>query len=250
MNEDPQLHAVAALIGDPSRATMLLSLMGGRQVPASELARRAHVSPATASEHLAKLVSGGLLRTRVHGRYRYFQLMSPEVASVLEGLMGLAPPTPVRSLRQSVRTAQLHKARTCYDHLAGTLGTAITDALLQAGWLTFDPDTETFRVTPSGNERFAAWGLALPQQSRRPLVRACLDWSERRYHLAGQLGAALAHWMFSERWIVGAADGRMVHVTESGVAALQDHLGIRWPPDKTNADWIGPQAARPTPMRP
>lgn len=230
-DREPQLHQIAALIGDPSRATMLLSLIGGRQLPASDLARRAHIAPATASEHLAKLMAGGLVRARVHGRYRYYQLASSDVATLLEALIAVTPPTPVRSLRESTMMTHLRLARTCYDHLAGLLGTGITDAMLSAGWLAIDPDTEMLIITDRGHEQFAYWKLPLQRNKGRPMIRSCLDWSERRYHVAGQLGSALAHWFFTERWIIRGASDRAVQVTEPGVVALHVNFGISWPPD-------------------
>lgn len=234
---DPELHTVAALMGDPSRATMLLHLMGGRHMPASDLARAAHVSPATASEHLAKLVAGGLLQVRRHGRHRYYTLASPEVARVVEGLLSLAPAEPVRSLRGSTRQAQLRSARTCYDHLAGALGIGLTDAMITRGWLTFDAVQEVLTLTPSGEAQAECWGWNIDTRRRMPLVRPCLDWSERRYHVAGQVGRALAAWLFDQGWVVRGAAERVVLVTEIGQRALTEYLGFTWQlPSPTSGD--------------
>ncbi len=228
-DHDPQLQTVAALIGDASRATILLSLLGGRQLPASDLARRAHIAPATCSEHLAKLAAGGLVVGRTQGRSRYYHLASPEVADVLEGLLQLAPPMPVRSLKESTLTQQLHRARTCYDHLAGALGIAVTDAMQQAQWIRVDPHTDLFSITEDGTQQFAQWGLDLAPRRTRPLIRSCLDWSERRYHVAGQLGAAVAAWFFRAEWIERGTSGRVVRVTPRGVDGLHEVLGLVWP---------------------
>lgn len=226
---DPQLHKVAALMGDASRATMLVQLMGGRQLPASDLARLARVSPATASEHLAKLVAGGLVQVRRNGRHRYYALASPEVARVVESLMGLAPAEPVRSLLGSTRKAQLRAVRTCYDHLAGALGVGLTDAMIARGWLSFDATYDALTLTPDGQRQAQQWGWALEPRHRTPLVRPCLDWSERRYHVAGQVGRALAAWLFANRWIIRGTLDRVVLVTEEGRQALADRLDMSWP---------------------
>ena len=229
-DHDPQLQTVAALIGDASRATILLSLMGGRQLPASDLARRAHIAPATCSEHLTKLVAGGLVTGRAQGRSRYYRLASTEVAEVLEGLLQIAPPASVRSLQESTLTQQLHAARTCYDHLAGGLGIAVTEAMQQAQWLSADPDTGLLSITADGAQQFAQWGLVLAPRRARPLIRSCLDWSERQYHIAGQLGAAVAQWFFHEEWIERGGSGRIIRVTARGASALNEMLGLVWPP--------------------
>lgn len=229
---DPEWHAVAALMGDPSRAAMLLQLMGGCQRPASELAYAARVSPATASEHLAKLVAGGLVQMRRHGRHRYYGLASPEVAQVVETLMGIAPVAPVRSLRGATRQAQLKAARTCYDHLAGELGTALADAMLAQQWLTYDETHDALALTPEGLRQADTWGWALDSRQRMPLVRACLDWSERRYHAAGQVGRALAQWMFAQGWLVRGSESRVVLVTEDGRHALETWFNLPWPPER------------------
>ena len=229
-DHDPQLHWIAGLIGEPSRSTMLLSLMGSQQLTAGDLAKRSHIAPATASEHLKKLAAGGLVRVLVHGRHRYYRLASSEVASMLEGIMALAPPNPVRSLRESTMTKQLHLARTCYDHLAGSIGMTITEAMLKNGWLITDPATEMLAITNQGHQQFATWKLPLEPNRQRPMIRSCLDWSERRYHVAGQLGAVIAQRFFTEGWIVRGGSGRVVQVMESGVGALKSWFGISWPP--------------------
>ncbi|AEW04111.1 regulatory protein ArsR [Sulfobacillus acidophilus DSM 10332] len=227
---DPEIHAVASLIGEASRATMLVHLMGGRQLPASDLARIARVAPATASEHLAKLVAGGLVQVRQHGRHRYYALASPEVAHIIEGLMSLAPAEPVRSLRGSTRREQLREARTCYDHLAGALGTGLTDAMIAQGWLAYDAIQDTLTLTPAGFHQAEMWGWMLDPHRRMPLVRPCLDWSERRYHAAGQVGREMAAWMFRHEWILRGPADRAVFVTADGRRALAELFHLSWPP--------------------
>ncbi len=227
----PQLHKVASLIGDASRAAMLLSLIGGQQLPAGDLARKAHISASTASEHLAKLVDAGLLRTRAQGRHRYYKLANSQVASLLETLNVLAPPTPIRSLRQSTTMKQLHLGRTCYDHLAGTLGVEITKALVRSSWLEPDYQSDILSITPQGHKQFRIWELGLQENIKRPLIRSCLDWSERRYHVAGQLGAAITNWFFNQDWIKRGSIARVIQVTESGKDALCDLFDIKWSPN-------------------
>lgn len=239
---DPELHAIAALMGEPSRATILIHLMGGRQVPASDLARAARVTPATASEHLAKLVAGGLVRVRSQGRRRYYALASSEVARVVEGLLSLAPAEPVRSLRSSTRHVQLRTARTCYDHLAGVLGILVTESLIAQAWLTFDPTQDAMTLTAAGRMQAARWGWEIDLTRRMPLVRPCLDWSERRYHVAGQVGRALAAWLFDQGWVVRGSVERVVLVTETGKRAMAEHFGFAWPPP--NKDTLGASGIR------
>lgn len=224
------LSEIAKLMGDASRAAILTSLMGGRQLPASDLARAAHISRATTSEHLAKLMDGGLVQVRPHGRYRYYRLASTDVARAIESIMRIAPPETVKSLSVSIRNAQLRLARTCYDHLAGTLGIAISDAFTNNGWLSLDYDSETFTLTSAGVEQLTARGITKNPQKHAPLVRACLDWSERRYHIAGQVGSALTQWFFDCAWITRGASPRTIVVTELGRRELKEHFKVDWPP--------------------
>jgi hypothetical protein len=211
---------------------MLVHLMGGRQLPASDLARIAHVAPATASEHLAKLVAGGLVRVRQHGRHRYYALASPEVALVIEELMSLAPAEQVHSLRSSTRHQQLREARIRYDHhLAGALGTRLTETMIAQGWLSFDATQDALTLTPAGFNQAKIWGWMVDPRRRVPLVRPCLDWSERRYHAAGQVGRELATWMFDHGWIIRGPADRVVLVTDEGRRALSDMFHISWPPN-------------------
>ncbi len=205
-----------------------MALVDGRALPAGELAFAGGVTPQTASAHLAKLLDGGLLAVDIQGRYRYYRLANAHVATVLETLTTLAPPQTSR--RRPHRDAQsLRLARCCYDHLAGRLGVAITEALEQRAWLTGDDDTTRYAVSPEGAAWFAHMGVDLPQlaQDRRTLARRCLDWTERRHHLAGALGAALLDQFCARHWLRRVDGSRALVVTDLGWAGLLAELGIR-----------------------
>ena len=218
---DVDVASIAALIGDPARCTMLNALLGGSALPAGTLARLAGISPATATGHLHKLVDAGLVQVVAQGRHRYHRLSGPQVASALEALALLAPPVPVRSLRQSRSASTLAEARTCYDHLAGRLGVALAEALLEMKVL--EPiDERDHRLTAAGRELLARLGIeAAPlEQSRRAFARSCLDWTERRPHLAGALPSQLLSMMVREGWLCHDPAGRALQVTKKGAAAL------------------------------
>jgi DNA-binding transcriptional ArsR family regulator len=227
---DVDLAAVAALLGNPSRAAMLDALMTGRALTATELARVAEVSPATASEHLAKLRDGGLVEVVSQGRHRYHRLASPEVGAALEALSHIAPTKPVTTLRQSSRARSLAEARTCYNHLAGRSGVALHDGLVSRGWLV--PEAGGYGLSDAGTERLLGWGVDVSwaRSSRRPFARPCLDWTERREHLAGALASALLAAMVDgpEPWFVRRADDhRGLRPTPTGRAHLTD---LGWEP--------------------
>jgi DNA-binding transcriptional ArsR family regulator len=216
---DTDLAAVGALIGDPSRARMLDALMGGRALAAGELARAAGVGASTASEHLARLLDGGLVEVVPQGRHRYYRIAGPDVGAALEALSHVAPPRPVVSLRQAGHARALGFARTCYDHLAGTCGVALHDALLARAWL-----TPAYDVTPAGSDGLAGWGvdLAAARSRRRSFARPCLDWTERRPHLAGALAAGITDALVDRGWFVRrAVDSRALRLTDAGRAGLQ-----------------------------
>jgi DNA-binding transcriptional ArsR family regulator len=218
---DADLAAVGALVAEPARARMLAALGDGRALPASALAAEAGVAPSTASGHLARLVDGGLLTAESNGRRRYFRLHGPEVAEALEALARVAPREPVRSLGQATRIEALRAARTCYDHLAGRLGTALMDALLERGVVADE------HVTDAGRETLARLGVDLDSiPGRRPLFRSCLDWSERRPHAAGKLGAALAARAFEVGWVERLDGTRAVWVTPAGEAGFAAAFGL------------------------
>jgi DNA-binding transcriptional ArsR family regulator len=217
---------VASLIGDPSRITMLVSLLGGKALPASELASSARISPQTASSHLAKMVEGGLLIHESYGRHKYFRLASREVANALEALQAIAPQKPVRSLRESDQLKALQYARTCYDHLAGKIGVALTDKLLELKLI--EESENDFILSEAGKKKLKEFGVEVEgsTKSRRHFARQCLDWSERRYHLAGSLGAALTNRLFELQWIENLPGGRAVRVTDAGRKGLSEEFGL------------------------
>lgn len=225
---DPDIAAVARLFGDRSRAAMLQALLDERARTASELARHAGVGLPTASTHLAALVEAGLVVAERGDGRRRFALQAPElVAEAIEVLARLAPVRPRARLDGARRVAdELRRARTCYDHLAGQLGVGLAAALVARGVL--GPAGRDFQPTEAGRRwLLETAGIAVDalELLRRPLARACLDWSERRHHLAGTLGRALADWLFAERWLVRAREGRAVRLTDRGARALGERLG-------------------------
>jgi DNA-binding transcriptional ArsR family regulator len=224
MDGDADIAAAAALIGEPARAALLLALMDEEQLPARELAARARIAPSTASGHLARLVDGGLITGERSGRHRYFRLADPAVATALEALSTIAPARPVRSLRDASISEAIRHARTCYDHLAGRLGVELTAALEREGVLVHDG--ETFELGRTA--RLAQLGIDLDSlaRRRRPLVRPCLDWSERRRHVAGSVGAALAERLFDLRWLKRRPTNRSVEITPLGLAQLRAEFGL------------------------
>jgi DNA-binding transcriptional ArsR family regulator len=244
MHGDTDISRVGSLVADPARSRILLALGDGRALPASVLASEAGVAASTTSAHLSKLVDGGLLTVESHGRHRYFRLASPAVGELLEVLARLSPSAPVRSLRQGTKAQAVRYARTCYDHLAGVLGTRLMSAmleqsLLQGGDGVFDPATAhedrlsapgfdyDYRLTPAGTERMREFGIEFERlPRRRPLVRYCVDWSEQRHHLSGALGAALAERMFELGWIRRARRSRAVHIDDEGYAGLRETFGV------------------------
>jgi DNA-binding transcriptional ArsR family regulator len=203
------------LVGDPSRVAMLLSLMDGETRPASELARLAHVTPSTASSHLRRLVSGGLLVCDASGRHRYFRLASEHVADALESLaLSFAPRRATRAA-DSARDAFFH-ARTCYRHLAGQLGVAWMHALEQRRFLKLRAGTIV--LAPRGIACFEELGLTVPTW---PTGKACLDWTERKSHLGGPLGRLLTQHLLELRWLARRSEGRAVRITTRGRSELE-----------------------------
>jgi DNA-binding transcriptional ArsR family regulator len=216
----------AALLGDPTRAVMLDVLMDGEARPAGELARRAGIAPSTASEHLARLVEGRLLVVEPRGRERRYRLASADVAEVLEALQRLGSEAPVNSLRTASRNEALRAARTCYDHLAGRLGVAVTDALVARDVLRVRDGS--FELTEDGEPFLVHLGVdvAAARGRKRIFARACLDWSERRPHVAGALGAALADAVLAQGWVRRRPSDRALRITPEGAKALHDLLGV------------------------
>ena len=235
---DADIAPVAALMGEPARAAVLMALLDGRALSASTLAAEAGVAASTLSAHLARLVDGGLVSVEASGRHRYFRITRPEVADALEALARLTPCRPVRSLRQGTHAEAIRRARICYDHLAGRLGVALLDALVTGKVLGVetDPDgrpdpvlgagrSRRYVLTRTGKARLGELGVEVEAAGRRPLTRYCLDWSEQRPHLAGALGAALLTRSVELGWVI-ARERRVVQVTDAGRAAFERDLGI------------------------
>src|SRR5690349_12206753 len=226
MDAGADVAAVAELLGHPARVAMLDALLDDRGRPASELAAAAGITPQTASSHLARMLDGGLVTVERHGRHRYYRVASPEVAAAVEALARIAPPRRARGLRDATRAGVLREARTCYDHLAGVLGVALADALQRDGVLVREDGA--FLVTAPGARRLADLGLDLDalRGERRAFARACLDWSERRDHVAGALGAALLSRLVELGWVERQESSRAVRVTAAGERALPAELGV------------------------
>ncbi|MDH2415391.1 helix-turn-helix transcriptional regulator [Nocardioides sp. CER19] len=223
---DVDLAAVAAVIGEPSRAAMLDALMSGRALTAGELGRAAGIGRSATSEHLARLVAGGLVEVTVQGRHRYHRLSGPAVGHALEALSHIAPPKRVTSLKDSSRARSLWLARTCYDHLAGACGVALHDLLLDGGLVV--AASPGYAVTPPGEEWFADLGVdvAAARSRRRSFARPCLDWTERRPHLAGALAAATTARLLDLGWFARRGDDtRALRVTDAGRVALDGLWG-------------------------
>lgn len=222
MRNGPDIAAIAALMGDPARSHMLTALMSGQALTATELAQEARVTAQTASSHLAKLVSGGLIEPDKQGRHRYYRLSDPDVADLIERLIGVAARTGHLRTRVGPRDPELREARACYDHLAGHLGVALFDGILARKLL--KKRGGTLEVTPSGRAAFEAFGIDLSalDRQKRPMCRACLDWSERRDHLAGGLGAALLQRFIALRWATRPPGSRVVRFSPRGRQLLSD----------------------------
>ncbi len=224
MKDGPIIVSVAALIGDPARANILTALMDGRALTVSELAGVAGVTVQTASGHLTKLSDAGLLTAEKQGRHRYFRLSGADVAQVLEALMGLAQRTGAVRVRTGPKDAALREARICYDHLAGEAGVTLLNGLKQRNYLE-NAEQDALRLTVDGREFFSGLGLALKplEGKRRPLCLHCLDWSERRHHLGGALGAAVLDMMLEHQWLRRDA-GRALHFTPLGRQEFNRHF--------------------------
>jgi len=219
MREGPDIARIASLVGDPARANMLSALMGGTALTASELALEAGVSLPTASSHLSKLMEGGLLTLASQGRHRYYGLAGPQVAGMIEAITGVAETVGPRRVRPGPRDAAMRVARVCYDHLAGEQAVAMLDRLVEKDILLRD-EKET-RLGPSAASHFAAIGIDVDARPRRPVCRACLDWSVRRSHLAGTLGAAILDKILAEKWARREKDSRAVIFSPLGKQAFE-----------------------------
>jgi DNA-binding transcriptional ArsR family regulator len=226
MKESVQISEVAALVGDPARANMLSALMDGRALTAGELAYAAGVSPQTTSGHLAKLTEARLLVPQKQGRHRYYRLATPAVGRMIEGIMAVAVDGPPRHSPPGKFDAALRNARTCYDHFAGRLGVGLADALVERGHVMLGDDGG--EVTAAGVDFLSGFGidLAAARQRKRAFCRPCLDWTERRPHLAGAVGAALASRCFDMRWFERMRDSRALVITPAGRRGLAEVFGL------------------------
>jgi DNA-binding transcriptional ArsR family regulator len=219
MKAGPDIAMVASLVGDPARANMLTALMSGRALTASELAQEAGITPQTASSHLSKLEAGGLIEQEKQGRHRYYRLTDPDVAGVLEGLAGLAARAGHMRMRTGPKDPALRRARICYDHLAGDLGVRMLDSMSAQNLLRHRK--QDIELTAEGArflEKNLQIGPNMLTHPRRPVCKACLDWSERRHHLAGTLGAALMTRFTELKWAARdpAPGSRVVNFTRTG----------------------------------
>ncbi|TKT69126.1 helix-turn-helix transcriptional regulator [Aquamicrobium sp. LC103] len=224
MKDGPDISRIATLVGDPARANMLAALMDGGALTASELALEAGVTLQTASSHLAKLGDGGLVTVTRQGRHRYYALKGTEVASMLEAIMGVAAAVGPKRTRPGPRDTALREARICYDHLAGDRGVALYDHLRRRGYVCEDGDA--LSLGEGGRAWFEDFGIDFGAlaASRRPLCRACLDWSVRRSHLAGALGAAMLDRIIARRWARRDKNSRAIVFTPPGKRAFEELL--------------------------
>lgn len=216
MNEGPDIAQIGALIGDPARANMLAALTGGRALTATELAAVGGITLQTASTHLAKLEAGGLLAQRKQGRHRYFALADEAAARLIETMMGFAAGRGHLRHRPGPKDPALRKARVCYDHLAGDFGVRMLDSFICQGAIA--SDGENLSVTDAGRTQLSTLGLDLARLAagRRPLCKSCLDWSERRLHLAGTLGKAMLGMVLEQDWARRDPQSRAVIFTPEG----------------------------------
>jgi len=223
MHGDADLAAPARLMGEPARAAMLVALLDGRSLPASELAAIAGVKAPTASAHLAQLVEGGLVVDRRLGRHRYFTLAGPEVADAVEALQRIAPRQAVGSYRQSATAERLAEARSCYDHLAGRAALRLADALVVEGAIEpLAAGEGSGMLHPAGRLATTLRLVEVQPDGRRPIVRGCLDWTERRPHIAGRLGAHLLDTLLAQGWVARVPADRSLRITDAGRAAVAE----------------------------
>ena len=220
-NLQPNISKIAKLIAEPARANMLLALMGGKALTATELSLEAGTTAQTASSHLAKLVSGDLLLVRKQGRHKYFQLHNYEVAQMLEGLLNMSANKKPIEVPTGPKDPSLRNARVCYDHLAGKIGVDLYNSLVSNNYLYDNKDTAL--LTDSGKQLFSAFGVNLQEleQKKRPLCKACLDWSERKSHLGGSLGKWVLDEILSNKWAEREPDSRVLRFCDTGLNQLK-----------------------------
>ena len=223
MDVMPDIPGLAQLLADPARATILWTLIDGTMRPAGGLAYSANISAQSASTHLAKLVKGGLLESKAQGRHRYFRIVNPDVANLIESMASLShiatPRTPKNPPLARTMPSQFLHARTCYDHLAGEVAVNILDAMLRAKWLTLEG--QEFIVSALGEKEFTALNVDLTKAKRRVFARLCVDLTERRPHLGGVLGAALLDLFVAQKWIQRSPRSRIVSITPKGDEAFK-----------------------------
>ena len=226
MISGPIIAEIAALLGDPARATMISALLDGRALTASELALAARITPQTASTHLAKLTEAGLLSALRSGRHRYFRLASPTVAEMIDGIVAVALAKRPRFRPVSGEGRAVSAARICYDHLAGRLSVALTDSLVARQYVVLD--NEAAQITPAGTRFLSGFGIALPAlgSARRHFCRLCLDWTERRPHIAGAVGAAITRRYFDLGWMERMKRSHAVVVTARGRRGFLETFGV------------------------
>jgi len=229
MESEADIAAIARVLANRARAEMLNLMLDGRSHPAGDLAREAGIALSTASGHLGALVEAGLVRVQRSGRQRRYELSDAHVARALEALAAVAPRRATRSLKAGAEAQRLRAGRTCYDHLAGQLGVAVTDGLISRRALR--RGNGGFAITPAGAELFEGLGvdLALARSRKREFALACMDWTERRFHLGGALGAALCDQLFAVEWVRRVGNGRAAGATRAGASALRSVLGIDVP---------------------
>jgi DNA-binding transcriptional ArsR family regulator len=227
MPGDINIAPVASLLADPTRAIILQELSDGRALPAGELAKRARVSASTVSAHLFKLIEAGLLAVEKQGRHRYYRIANPAIVQAIETLASLSPTRPVHSLRESQIAEAVRSARMCYNHLAGNLGVKLSQALVDKHVL--DASDNGYCITPGGLQWLRNFGIDETVLKKRGslVVPHHIDWSERRHHIAGELGAAIARRLFDLEWIIRTPSSRAIRLTTTGQQALQDEFAIR-----------------------
>lgn len=225
MKTGPNISQVAALIGDPARSNMLLALMDGRALTASELAVSSGITKQTASSHLAKLLAGELVVKEVQGRHHYYRLSDSDVAETIESLLIVAERGPGKRTRTGPKDPALRKSRICYDHLAGELGVTMFDRMHAQAWL--NEEDGNLHISPKGWQAFHSIGLSPEQlkKSKRPACKTCLDWSMRRHHLAGQIGALILTRFFELGWARRQPNTRVIEFSLAGEKAFLDWLG-------------------------
>lgn len=226
MNNEPNIAHVASLIGEPTRAKMMIALMSGKALTATELAVEADISSSTASSHLTKLVNSELLMVRKQGRHKYFQIGSQEVAALIESLLNISSRIQTNEITTGPSDKALRKSRVCYDHLAGELAVNLMDELLAKDF--FILNTSDMQLSELGQQFFKSLGFDATEfrQQKRPICKACLDWSERRDHLAGVLGQWILNDLFNRGWAIRALDSRVVTFTPSGLRKFKQQYQL------------------------